>query len=117
MSANDVADGFSQTTGKQWTQPIGFVHSLFEAAVDVLKRAKDPPDATASSIASINLQTIVGPIKYGQANVPPFAKANSQDFAGRRPMAAQGRQQIRDHHRRQPDLSVVPAGGKMEPIG
>ena len=38
MSARDLAAGYQAATKKQWTQPIGFVHALFEVAVDVLKR-------------------------------------------------------------------------------
>ena len=38
QSARELAAAYEQATGKQWTQPIGFVHALFEVAVDVLKR-------------------------------------------------------------------------------
>ena len=43
MSAKDLAGAYEGATKKQWTQPIGFAHALFEVAVDVLKRA---PTAT-----------------------------------------------------------------------
>lgn len=78
QSAADLAAGFTKATGRQWTQPIGFIHSLLEFAVDVLKRAEDPTDTDAlvASIAKVDLQTITGPIKFGQENVPPFARAN-----------------------------------------
>ena len=29
---------------KQWTQPLGYSHALWEVAIDTLKRAKDPTD-------------------------------------------------------------------------
>ena len=106
QSAAELAAGFTAATGRQWTQPIGFIHSLFEFAVDTLKRAADPTDPAAivESIAKVDLQTITGPIKFGQENVPPFARANlSQDAAGRRPVEAQGRRQVRHRRRRQPD--------------
>jgi branched-chain amino acid transport system substrate-binding protein len=32
LSAGEVAAAYTQATGKQWTQPIGFVHALFELA-------------------------------------------------------------------------------------
>jgi branched-chain amino acid transport system substrate-binding protein len=78
QTSAELAEGFTKATGRQWTQPIGFIHSLFEFAVDVLKRAADPTDAAAivESMAKADLQTIVGPIKFGQDNVPPFARAN-----------------------------------------
>jgi branched-chain amino acid transport system substrate-binding protein len=78
MSAADLAKGYEQATGKQWTQPIGFVHSLFEVAVDALKRSADPNNgaAVAKAIGATKLDTIVGPIAFGAANVPPFASKN-----------------------------------------
>ena len=78
ISADDLAKGYEQATGKQWTQPIGFVHSLFEVAIDALKRAPDPKDgaAVAKAIGATKLDTIVGPIAFGASNVPPFAAKN-----------------------------------------
>ena len=119
MSAADLAAGFTQTTGRQWTQPIGFIHSLFEAAVDVLKRAEDPHDAGAlvKSIASIDLQTITGPIKFGQDNVPPFAKAN----VSKTPLVG-GQWRLKDDGKYEiiivdnQTYPSIPTGGKMEPI-
>src|SRR5437588_8782304 len=37
-----VAAAYTAKTGKQWTQPIGMVHALFEVAVDALRRAGGP---------------------------------------------------------------------------
>ena len=39
----------SKAAGKQWTQPIGFVHSLFEVAIDVHQARRGPKDAEARS--------------------------------------------------------------------
>ena len=46
--------------------------------IDVLRRAADPkdPDALVESIAATDLQTIVGPVRFGGANLPPFAAGN-----------------------------------------
>ena len=41
-SPADVAGGFTKATGRPWTQPIGFVHALFELAVALMTRAGDP---------------------------------------------------------------------------
>jgi len=40
QSAKQLADAYTAATKRPWTQPIGFVHALFEVAVDVLKRSK-----------------------------------------------------------------------------
>ncbi|HMH95250.1 MAG TPA: ABC transporter substrate-binding protein, partial [Bradyrhizobium sp.] len=61
VSAADLAKGYEQASGKQWTQPIGFVHSLFEVAVDAMKRSNDPTDsaALAKAIGATKLDTVV----------------------------------------------------------
>jgi branched-chain amino acid transport system substrate-binding protein len=77
-SCADLAAGFEAAAGRQWTQPVGFTHALFEVAADVLKRASDPTDgdALAEAIGSTNLDTVVGNIAWGKDNVPPFARKN-----------------------------------------
>ena len=76
-SSAALAVAFTKTTNRPWTQPIGFVHALFELAADVMKRA-DPTNAEAviAAIAATKLDTIVGPIAWDGANLPPFAAKN-----------------------------------------
>ena len=78
QSSAETAAGFTGATGKQWTQPIGFVHALFEIAVDVMKRVDDPNDAekVAAAIAATRLDTLVGTVAWDGANLPPFAAKN-----------------------------------------
>ncbi len=77
-SAAEVAAGFTAATGRPWTQPIGFVHALFEVAADAMARVSDSGDAdeVAGAIAATNLATIVGPLAWNGAGVPPFAARN-----------------------------------------
>lgn len=77
-SSAELAKGYEQASGKPWTQPIGFVHSLFEVAIDSLKRSGAPGDgsAIAKAIGATKLDTIVGPIAFGSDKVPPFAAKN-----------------------------------------
>jgi len=72
QSARQLADSYESTTKKQWTQCIGFVHALFEVAVDVLKRTKDLGNAGSirDAIAATNVKTVVGEVKWGGAG--PF---------------------------------------------
>jgi branched-chain amino acid transport system substrate-binding protein len=69
QNAKQLADSYESATGKQWTQCIGFVHALFEVAVDVLKRSKDlgSPASIRDAIAATNLKTVVGDVKWGGA--------------------------------------------------
>lgn len=66
QSAKDLAAAYESSTSKQWTQPIGFAHGLFEVAVDALKRAKSSkPADIRDAIAATNLKTVVGEVKWG----------------------------------------------------
>jgi branched-chain amino acid transport system substrate-binding protein len=68
QSAKALADAYEASTRKQWTQPIGFSHALFEVAADALGRAKSgaAPDVR-DAVAATQLNTVVGPVKWGGA--------------------------------------------------
>jgi branched-chain amino acid transport system substrate-binding protein len=72
QSAKELCDGYEQSTGRPWTQPIGFQHALFEVAIDVLKRTKnlDEPEA----IVTTDYQSVVGPIKWSGKPVKNVSK-------------------------------------------
>jgi len=119
QSASDIAAAFEQSTGKQWTQPIGFVHAMFEVAVDALKRSADVDDGAANvqAIAETNLDTVVGHLAWDGANLPPFAQKN----VAKTPLVG-GQWRLRGGGKY--DIVIVdnqtfpdiPAGGTMEPI-
>ncbi len=77
-SAADLAADFTAKTSRPWTQPIGFVHSLFEVASNVMGRVSDvtDADAIAAAIAATDLDTMVGKVAWQGEGVPPFAAAN-----------------------------------------
>ena len=77
-SAAEMCSGFESSTGRQWTQPLGFVHALFELVADVAKRIDSVNDSeeVAAAIADTNLDSIVGPIAWNGAQLPPFAQKN-----------------------------------------
>ncbi|MCU0899194.1 MAG: ABC transporter substrate-binding protein [Cypionkella sp.] len=78
VSAADLAADFTAQTGRPWTQPIGFIHSLFEVATNVMGRVSDVTDAeaVAAAIAATSMDTMVGNITFNGAGLPPFAAAN-----------------------------------------
>ncbi|MEM0949655.1 MAG: ABC transporter substrate-binding protein [Pseudomonadota bacterium] len=78
QSAGEVAAGFETATGKQWTQPIGFVHALFEVAASVMARVEDTrdPDEVADAISATSMDTVVGPLSWDNDGLPPFAQRN-----------------------------------------
>lgn len=117
QSSADLANGYTDATGRQWTQPIGFVHALFEMAADVMGRVDDAgdPDAVSEAIAASQLNSIVGRIAFDGAGLPPFAAAN----VAKTPLVG-GQWRLRDGG--QYDLVIVdnssapeiPTGGTME---
>jgi branched-chain amino acid transport system substrate-binding protein len=119
QSSSDLALGYEATSGRQWTQPIGFVHALFEVAANVMGRVSDTGDADAVSeaIAATKLDTIVGPLAWDGAGLPPFAARN----VAKTPLVG-GQWRLKD--RGGYDLVIVdnqtapmiPTGGSMEAI-
>ncbi|MEQ9813823.1 MAG: ABC transporter substrate-binding protein [Azospirillaceae bacterium] len=75
-SAAALASGYTETTGRQWTQPLGFAHALFEVAIDALRRANDPYDYydLADAVAATALDTVVGRVEWGTGPVRNVAK-------------------------------------------
>ena len=66
QSAKDLAATYEKSSNKQWTQPLGFAHALFEVAADALKRTKSVKSADLrDAIAATDLDTIVGHVKWG----------------------------------------------------
>ena len=78
QSSADLAADFTAKTGRPWTQPIGFVHSLFEVAANVMGRVSDPTDseAIAGEIAATDMATVVGKVSWKGEGLPPFAAKN-----------------------------------------
>ncbi|MDZ4088820.1 MAG: ABC transporter substrate-binding protein [Tabrizicola sp.] len=78
QSAAELAADFTAKTSRPWTQPIGFVHSLFEVASNVMGRVSDvtDADAVAAAIAATDLDTMVGKVAWNGEGVPDFAKTN-----------------------------------------
>lgn len=117
QSCGDLATAFTAATGRQWTQPVGFGHSIFEVAIDVLRRSAEIGNAAATvdAITSTNLDTVAGPVSWGSGPVKNVAK-----------MPLVGGQ-----WRRTPDgpfkydlaitsndtYPAIPVGGAMEAIG
>jgi len=73
QTTKELCEAYTKGTGKQWTQPLGFAHALFEIAFDVVKRTKDrnDPESVLAALVDTNLDTIIGPISWkGGPNNP-----------------------------------------------
>lgn len=73
QTARQLAEEYTTTTGKPWTQPIGFVHALFEVAVAALAEGSDR-DTVAEALSTLKLETVVGTLDFTRGPVPNVAK-------------------------------------------
>ncbi|WP_214407662.1 ABC transporter substrate-binding protein [Pseudonocardia lacus] len=76
QSAAQLADAYTQATQKQWTQPIGFAHALFEVAAKAFGSVQSIDDKAglAAAISTMQLETVVGPLDWTSGPVPNVAK-------------------------------------------
>ncbi len=76
QTAKDLADAYTAATKKQWTQPIGFVHALFEVMAKAFTSVSkiDDKQGLVNAISTMKLDTIVGPLDWTTGPVPNVAK-------------------------------------------
>jgi branched-chain amino acid transport system substrate-binding protein len=76
QTSAELATAYEESTGQQWTQPVGYVHSLFEVAIDALQRAGGAEDkeAVLEAFATTNLDTIAGTVDFTDSVVPQITK-------------------------------------------
>jgi branched-chain amino acid transport system substrate-binding protein len=81
-TAQALADGYTTASGKQWTQPIGFAHALFEVALDALNRTTNIDDkgAIRDAIKATSLNTIVGKVDWTTGT--PFPNISKTPLVG-----------------------------------
>jgi branched-chain amino acid transport system substrate-binding protein len=71
-----IAAAYEKQTGDQWTQPIGFVHALFEVAIATIKQSGEAHNKAAfvSTLSKLKVNTIVGPLNWQTGPVPNVTK-------------------------------------------
>ena len=76
QNSAELCASYEDETKKQWTQPLGFLHALFEVGLDVLKRTKDVDSAGAirDAIRTTDYNSIVGHIAWEGNPVKNVAK-------------------------------------------
>ncbi|MGO8505060.1 ABC transporter substrate-binding protein [Rhizobium leguminosarum] len=76
QTSADIAGEWESSQNRQWVQPLGYAHALWEVVIDTLKRAEDPRDRAAirDAAKATNLNTLVGPIKFGDGPHPNICK-------------------------------------------
>ncbi|GKY90162.1 ABC transporter substrate-binding protein [Sinisalibacter aestuarii] len=76
QSSAELAAAYEAATGNPWTMPLGFKHSLFEVAMDVLTRTEDidSPEAIAAAAAATDYASVVGTVNFSTGPVPNVSK-------------------------------------------
>ena len=111
QTAAQLCEAYTKSTGRPWTQPIGYQHALFEVAADVLKRsAKLEPEAILAAIRATDIRTIAGPVKWGNGPVRNVAKTPL--VAGQWRRAADGTLDL--VVLANPGATEIPIGGSLE---
>lgn len=116
-SAADLAAGYTAATGRPWTQPIGFVHGLFEIAADVIKRSEalDDSYANTDALAATDMETIVGPIAWNGGDLNPVKNVvRTPLVAGQWQLDSGAPELVITNNAEAPE---IPVGGEMKLIG
>ena len=76
QSASALAAEYEETTARQWTQPIGFAHALFEVAAAAMSAAGGPgdPPALTAALRELRVDTVVGPVDWAGSPIANVAK-------------------------------------------
>lgn len=76
QTAKDLAADWEKSTGKPWTQPLGYAHALWEVGLAALKRAADPRDrkSVRDALRELTLDTIVGKVDFKGSPIKSVAK-------------------------------------------
>lgn len=73
-SASQIAQSFTETTGAQWTQPIGFAHALFEVGAHVLNKAGGTDlAALVAALKDTQVDTVVGKVDWKSSPIANVA--------------------------------------------
>lgn len=76
QTAHQLADDYEKHTKRDWTQPLGVVHALWELGMNALKASGDPknPEKVSAAIAHTDLQTVIGRISWPSSSIKNVAK-------------------------------------------
>jgi len=113
QSSKELAAAYTAATKHPWTMPLAFRHSLFEVAIDVLRRTKSlDHKAIRDAIAETNLKTIVGPVNWKTGPVKNVSKTPL--VGGQWQKTASGLELVVTSNKQAPQ---IPVGGAMRPLG
>lgn len=76
QTARQLAEGYTSATQRDWTQPIGVVHALFETGIAALRASGDPknPDKVSDALRTLKLQTVIGQLDFANSGIKNVSK-------------------------------------------
>ncbi|MDQ0083146.1 branched-chain amino acid transport system substrate-binding protein [Variovorax boronicumulans] len=71
QTARQFADAYTAATRREWTQPMGVVHALFEAGIQALKASGNPKDPVkvADAVRVMKHDTIIGRLDFTSSGI------------------------------------------------
>jgi branched-chain amino acid transport system substrate-binding protein len=71
IASQDLGDGYTAASGKQWTQQLGPSMALFDVAAELLKAVDDPKDKQqlADAMKTLSVDTPIGKLEWGKGPV------------------------------------------------
>jgi branched-chain amino acid transport system substrate-binding protein len=113
-TAAALASGYTQVTGRQWTQSLGVAYALFEVAVAAVMAAGSiDTTAVAGALAQLRVDTVAGPLDWTAGPVPNVA--TTPVVGGQwRPGRANPFELVIVSNTRHPH---IPVAGSVEPLG
>jgi branched-chain amino acid transport system substrate-binding protein len=75
VGGTELADGYEQAAGKQWTQQLGASLALIDAGCAALQASGDPKDkaAVAKALSTLKTETVAGKVDFTTGPVPNVA--------------------------------------------
>lgn len=76
QTAAQLAEGYTSATRRDWTQPIGVVHALFETGIAALRASGDPknPEKVSEALRTLKLQTVIGHLDFANSGIKNVSK-------------------------------------------
>jgi branched-chain amino acid transport system substrate-binding protein len=76
QTAAELASAYEAAAKRDWTQPLGVVHALFETGIAALKASPDPksPEKTADALRTLKTETVIGRLDFPDSGVRNVSK-------------------------------------------
>ena len=76
QTASELAVSYQAATKREWTQPLGVIHALFEVGVQALKASGNPkqPASVADALRAMKQDTVIGQLDFAGSKIKNVSK-------------------------------------------